>query len=295
MLFSMTGYGEATIRRATFSVRAEIRSYNHRGFDWSARLPAVLAPLEDRLREVVRQFVRRGRVEISLTLEEFGGRERKLYIDWPLVEALLRVVRELPGKALPVPGNDWVWSWILGFPGVVNLGADELVPELAQAAEEATGKAAEALHSRRRQEGGHLEEEVRLHLQRLRKLHQALADREPELTKAYRERLEKRWEELRPQAVTPEFLSAAARELVMLGERLDIREEIVRLGVHLAAMEEALNLEEPVGRRLDFLAQEVNRELSTVASKAQDSEVALLVVEAKATLEKIREQVANVE
>ncbi|MBE3577333.1 MAG: YicC family protein [Limnochordales bacterium] len=307
MLYSMTGYGEAMLQRAGYTLRAEIRSLNHRGFDWSARLPAILLPVEDRLRQVVHGYIHRGRVEISVTLEEFAGQGRNLSLNRPLAEALLRAAGEaiaagkevFLGQGLAVEEEarlgQWIWPWLLSFPGVVVAREERCDPDLEEAAVEVVAQAAARVRERRRAEGQRLEEELLQRLAELDRHYQAMVRRAPELPRVYRERLWKRWLELQPQAMSPEDEQALARELALLVDRSDIREEMVRLGAHLAAMRQALELCEPVGKRLDFLAQEINRELTTIASKAQDLEMAQLVVEAKAEVERVREQLANVE
>lgn len=306
VLFSMTGYGEAVLQKSGYRLRAEIRSLNHRGFDWSARLPTILLPVEDRLRQVVHGHIHRGRVEISVTIEEFAGPGRRLSLDRPLAEALLRVATEVIALGKGVSGHglegagsanpdQWVWPWLLNFPGVVVAQEEEFDPDLGEAAAEVVAQAAARLRERRRAEGERLEAELVQRLARLDGQYQAIARRAPELPRVYRERLWKRWLDLQPQTVTPEDQQALARELALVVDRSDIREEVVRLAAHLAAMRQALELTEPAGKRLDFLAQEVNRELTTIASKAQDSEIAQLVVEAKAEVERVREQLANVE
>jgi len=274
----------------------EVRSTNHRFLEVVVRLPRELGALEDRVRAAVAERVRRGRVEV-LVREDSGLRPREAVVDTELArryaDALERLRREL-GLAEPV-----TLGALLALPEVVRLEEARPDPEATwEALHPVLQRALERLVDMRTKEGGRLAADLRERLARLESWVERVAQRAEELPRAYAQRLRQRVAELLRslEVDQPPDEARLALEVAAFADRCDVREELVRLRSHL---EEARALLEgpdgSVGRKLEFLLQEMQREVNTVGSKAADLEVTRAVVEMKSELEAIREQVQNVE
>ncbi|MDR5689522.1 MAG: YicC/YloC family endoribonuclease, partial [Armatimonadota bacterium] len=293
---SMTGYGAAEPSADGGRWWVEVRSTNHRFLEVVVRLPRELGALEDRVRAAVAERVRRGRVEV-LVREDSGLRPREAVVDTELArryaDALERLRREL-GLAEPV-----TLGALLALPEVVRLEEARPDPEATwEALHPVLQRALERLVDMRTKEGGRLAADLRERLARLESWVERVAQRAEELPRAYAQRLRQRVAELLRslEVDQPPDEARLALEVAAFADRCDVREELVRLRSHL---EEARALLEgpdgSVGRKLEFLLQEMQREVNTVGSKAADLEVTRAVVEMKSELEAIREQVQNVE
>lgn len=296
MVRSMTGYGAAEPSADGGRWWVEVRSTNHRFLEVVVRLPRELGALEDRVRAAVAERVRRGRVEV-LVREDSGLRPREAVVDTELArryaDALERLRREL-GLAEPV-----TLGALLALPEVVRLEEARPDPEATwEALHPVLQRALERLVDMRTKEGGRLAADLRDRLARLESWVERVAQRAEELPRAYAQRLRQRVAELLRslEVDQPPDEARLALEVAAFADRCDVREELVRLRSHL---EEARALLEgpdgSVGRKLEFLLQEMQREVNTVGSKAADLEVTRAVVEMKSELEAIREQVQNVE
>ncbi len=282
----MTGYGEGSAQGEGWRVSAKVKSLNHRYLEIYLRGLEEYPELDLRVRDLVQKRFARGRMEVSLKLECLG--EEALRFDpeavRPYWEGLRRLAEAL---GLEEPSLDHL----------LRVGAIRPEPPdpegLWPVLQEALGEALDAVEEMRRREGKALTHELLALLEQLEWEIDAVAERAPQLKEHYRERLHKRVEELGVE-VDPERLE---QEVVLYAERSDIAEELARLRIHREAAERALEAgrEEAVGRELDFLAQEMNREANTIASKAREGEVAQRVVAMKALIERFREQVRNVE
>ncbi|MDQ7799874.1 MAG: YicC/YloC family endoribonuclease [Armatimonadota bacterium] len=292
----MTGYGAAEPSADGGRWWVEVRSTNHRFLEVVVRLPRELGALEDRVRAAVAERVRRGRVEV-LVREDSGLRPREAVVDTELArryaDALERLRREL-GLAEPV-----TLGALLALPEVVRLEEARPDPEATwEALHPVLQRALERLVDMRTKEGGRLAADLRERLARLESWVERVAQRAEELPRAYAQRLRQRVAELLRslEVDQPPDEARLALEVAAFADRCDVREELVRLRSHL---EEARALLEgpdgSVGRKLEFLLQEMQREVNTVGSKAADLEVTRAVVEMKSELEAIREQVQNVE
>ncbi|MDR7593613.1 MAG: YicC/YloC family endoribonuclease [Armatimonadota bacterium] len=292
----MTGYGAAEPSADGGRWWVEVRSTNHRFLEVVVRLPRELGALEDRVRAAVAERVRRGRVEV-LVREDSGLRPREAVVDTELArryaDALERLRREL-GLAEPV-----TLGALLALPEVVRLEEARPDPEATwEALHPVLQRALERLVDMRTKEGGRLAADLRDRLARLESWVERVAQRAEELPRAYAQRLRQRVAELLRslEVDQPPDEARLALEVAAFADRCDVREELVRLRSHL---EEARALLEgpdgSVGRKLEFLLQEMQREVNTVGSKAADLEVTRAVVEMKSELEAIREQVQNVE
>lgn len=288
---SMTGYGRGDCTGPTFTVTVELRSVNHRYTDIFLRVPREFHSLEDRIRRLLQKEIRRGRVEVNITLRGSTG-EAGVAVDEQLAAAYHRVLREL-AERLSLPLNIGV-SELVQLPGVLEVpepasSGELLWPYLEKALQEAL----KGLVERRRNEGANLSRDLKVRLAALETQVEKLGELVPAVLNEQKERLESRLQE----ALAERFEEGRLlMECAILVEKMDVHEEIVRLKSHLEAFGAALQPNSgPAGRRLDFIAQEIFREINTVGAKSQDYRLAARVVEIKAELEKIREQIQNIE
>jgi uncharacterized protein (TIGR00255 family) len=295
MIASMTGFGRAEFELAGAAFQVEVRSVNHRHLDLQVRLPRTMQRFEPELRRLLTARFARGKVEATVS-GRAGAPLETLRIDSETAARYLQAAREL-AKRHGVFGEFDAPS-LLALPGVARLAEPELPEaELAAALAAAAGRAADALVAMRREEGAALARELEARLTRIAALVEEVAGRSETVQAAARERLRKRTEQLAAEFGSRDE-ARLAQELVWAADRLDVTEELVRLRSHLAQFRGALEggaEEGGVGRRLEFLLQELLRETNTVGSKAADAPVAHLVVDLKTELERTREQVLNVE
>ena len=291
MIKSMTGYGRGEATGAGAPVTAELRSVNHRFCEIVVRLPKSLAVIEEGLKRSIQQKCARGRIELAVTLG--GGKEAKtLSLDHTLARQYHGLLRALK-KELRLSGSIDV-AVVAAFRDIVSI-VDRPPDEqrLTQAVKRATASALAALDAMRRREGAALADDLRQRLASVRTHVGSIADRAPAVVRDHFERMKARIEKLAGSA----DLDAVRlqQELALFADRSDITEELTRLRSHLDQFEHAMTSDEPVGRTLDFLLQEIGREVNTIGSKGNDAEVARHVVTLKSEIEKIREQVQNIE
>ena len=295
MIKSMTGFAAGSRELATAALGITARTVNHRYLDIQVRLPPLLAPLEVELRGVVQRWVSRGRVEVTVTARLLGQPEVEVALNEPLVDALSAAVEQARARGVAAgaltPGD------LLRFPRA--LVVEEL--ELDEAGRAALGRAATAsvedvlrdLDAMRVREGEYLLADLEARCRTLSDLVTRLEASAESGRADLEARLSARVEELRGQAGVEE--AAVAQEVVRFAARSDVSEEITRLRGHLAHWAALTGSTEPCGRKLDFLLQEMNREVNTLGAKTEGADASGLVVTAKAELEKLREQVQNVE
>jgi uncharacterized protein (TIGR00255 family) len=295
MIRSMTGFGRGEARGETVTVTVEARSVNARHLDLALRLPRTLSGLEPEARRLVQSRLERGRVEVTVTLAPVpGASSARLAVDDALARDYLVQARRL---ASTLGLSDAVsLEWVLERPGVVRLEESEpaggdvtwetLGPPLARALDE--------LVERRAAEGQRLASELRGQHAELTAAVERFAERAPAAARRREERLRERLATLRDSVVVVDE-QRVLTEVAVWVDKTDIAEEVVRLRAHLAELQLLLDKGGPVGRPLDFLLQELNREVNTVGSKADDLELSQVVLGAKGTLERMREQVQNLE
>jgi len=295
VIFSMTGFGRASREVTGVAFEVEARSVNHRHLDLRIRLPRILADRENALKQRVQGKLARGKVEISVSLAS-NSATTKLVIDESIAGQYVEAARILSSRHALTGALDV--ASLLALPGVTRVIESEVDADvLWVAVEEAVDEAVRAMIEMRGVEGETLRVELEGRLATVLRLSDAFQARSGEVVIAARQRLQKRAEQIRRDV----GLSDDARlhqEIVIAADRLDITEELVRLRSHIAQFEETLRAagpDNPVGRRLDFLLQELGREANTVGSKASDAALAQDVVGLKTELERIREQVQNIE
>lgn len=292
MIKSMTGYGRREAAWSGTSVVVEVRSVNHRHCEIVSRLPKPLASREDALKKLVQARCQRGRIELTVSLTGKSDGEKAVSLDRALARQYYRMLCDLR-KDLRLKGEVDL-AMLAGFRDIVTVSErpqdDHRLGALTTRL--LTGALAD-LDTMRRREGQALARDTR---KRLRLIEQTVATveaRAPQAVQAHFERMKARVAALSEAAQVD--AGRLAQELALYADRSDVTEELTRLRSHLAQFDGALKNPEPVGRTLDFLLQEIGREVNTVGSKANDAEIAGHVVRLKAELEKIREQVQNIE
>ena len=294
MIRSMTGYGRAEVAGVRLSLSVECKSLNHRHLDIALRLPRALSSFELDARRLIQGAVQRGRIEVSVNVAPLeGAPAADLTINMAQALAYTALARRA-GDELKLGGVPTL-QWLLEQPGVITrdeqtpLSPEEGWPLLHDALEKALGE----LRARRDAEGAALDKELRALLGIMGDHVGVMAARGPAATERKQQRLRERVQAL--VGSTPLDEARLATEVAMWAEKSDITEELARLRAHMGELARLLDEGGAVGRTLDFLIQEMNREVNTVGSKADDLELSQAAIAAKSTLEKLREQAQNIE
>lgn len=292
MLNSMTGYGRAEALLHQHSILVEVRSVNNRYLDCNIRLPRVYSCAEDTILTAVKESVSRGKVDVTVTVDAAGGEAIRVTLNQSVAAGYLNALREM-GATYGLR-DDISVSLLSRFPDVFQV---EKVPEdLKQITEdirEVTCQALADFNAMRAREGEKLAADLRNRLVTLEAQTLQVEARSPETVAAYRERLTARIQEVLEDRQIDE--SRILTEAAIFADKVAVAEETVRLHSHIAQFRDMIEKGGVIGRKLDFLIQEMNRETNTTGSKCNDLALSTIVVEMKAELEKIREQVQNVE
>ncbi len=296
MIKSMTAYGRGEVEAPGQKWVVELRSLNHRFLELSLNLPKRLWSLEDRFRKLVKSRIHRGRVEMQLSWEFLGEKSLSLRLDPSLVAALHALLQELAdaaGVRQPLQMQDF-----LHFSDLVIVKEQES-PELEMeetwtTASLAVTRALDLLEEMRLTEGAALAADLVGNLEAIRREVARIADQAPRLPELWREKVTARLAELFPEgAIVDE--TRLAQEVAIMAERRDLGEELARLESHLGQFQQTMETAVPVGRKQEFLLQEMLREANTIGSKAGDLSITQSVLEIKGALERLREQVQNIE
>ena len=288
---SMTGCGTGRAQRNGWEVTAEIKSVNHRFLDLGLRLPRNIAFLEPVVREETGKTLKRGHVDVFLTVRSTESSAVQISVDEELARQYCETGKVLEGTI--GAEYDMSVSKLLAMEGVVTLTEKEMDQSLISAmCAEALRTALEQMTVMRGTKGAHLKEDLRIHLDAVAELRLKVLERAPKVVTEYREKLGERLKALLTEGVDPQRL---AQETAIMADRCAIDEELARLESHIVQMRSFLEAEGETGKKMDFLIQEMNREVNTIGSKAQDAEIAKYVVDLKSEIEKLREQVQNVE
>ncbi len=290
----MTGFGRGTTSGDGFVVGVEIKTVNNRYLDIHLRVPQELGALEMDLRKRVKERLARGRVDLNLSLDRTGS-EATYEINQPVVTAYVDALREIQ-RQFNLSGDIDVTA-VARLPGALSTPRDEISEEMGRGIEAAIDQALDSLEQMRLAEGAALANEMRGRLSRISAAIPTIEAAAEGLTEAYRQRLHKRVTELLAREGQAIELDAGrlAQEVAYLADRSDISEELARLKSHVEQFRESIDAEGEVGKRLDFLLQEFNREANTVLSKSTEIPIKEAALAIKAEVEKLREQVQNVE
>ncbi len=288
----MTGYGRTTAESEQWRVTTELKSVNNRYLDLTIKMPKTFNPLEDRLKKEISSALSRGHVDLYVSVEEIGENKAAIACDLDLAKEYCRALRQI-AEATDVPYQVELTD-IASYNGVLTVqkeeqDLDELWPVMARALKDSLSQLVEM----RVTEGEKLAAEIEDRIAGLLKIREKIAVRSPLVVEDYREKLTARISDILAEVEIDR--DKLLNETAFFADKADISEELSRLTSHFEQFSDYLRKDEPVGRKLDFILQEINREVNTIGSKANDKEISRLVIEAKGELEKIREQVQNFE
>ncbi len=289
---SMTGFGTGSLTFSGGRATVDIRTVNHRFFEVKLHLPRGFLALEDELRAMIATQIKRGRIEVFLTL---SGQTARSYTVVPNIE-LARAYIEAAGqlKSTFDLGGDLSLHFFLSRPEVFQITEGQQPSSIeGTVSKKALQRALTALERYRRREGKFLQRDLRGRIAILEKIRRSIGRRSTHTKQATQEKLADKVTALLPHLESDR--RRVLQEVANLAQKSDITEECVRLQSHLGAFSDLLRLAEPVGKRMDFLLQEMQREINTIGAKADDASIRHLVVQAKEEVEKIREQVQNIE
>lgn len=293
MIKSMTGFGRSQVDESGYAISCELKGVNHRYFDPHIRISRRYGSLEEKIKEEIKKTVSRGRIEISINIEKSGEKPRNIKVDKGLAMAYYNSLKDL-AENLDIPAEFKLID-IFRLPEVYSLEDIEEDLEIAwQILQNSLALALDSLLEMRINEGQNLLEDILARNTFILAEVDKLEQRSPQVAKEYQEKIRRRITELIGQEMVDE--ARILQEAAVFADRASITEEIVRLKSHVKQFNEVLrNGDDAVGRKCDFLVQEMFREINTVASKANDIEMSQVVVGVKAELEKIREQLQNIE
>ncbi len=292
MVKSMTGYGRFEDLESPRKISVELKSVNHKFFEFSCRLPRTMAFMEDKLKTYVQSRVFRGKIDLYLSVEADNNAPAVVEVNHSLAAGYLQAYKEL-AETYDIPCHVTAET-LARIPDVLTVtkapeDEDALWAQVQAVAEQAVNQ----FIAMREVEGARLKEDILGRLNTIREAVSKIEAQTPQTVAAYRARLEEKMRELLDSTTVDE--SRLLTETAIFADKVAVDEETVRLKSHADQIEALLNGDGPVGRKLDFLMQEANREINTIGSKSQNTAIAGIVVDVKAELEKIREQIQNLE
>lgn len=292
MIKSMTGYGRCQETVSNRDILIEIRSVNHRYYEFSARVPRNMGYLEEKLKTFLKGNISRGKVEVLVTVNNIDGKDEQISVNMGVASGYIDALRKA-NVQLQLPDNLSL-SDLNRFPdvfSVIKTPDDE--DEIWEAVKSVANKCVEKFVEMRTVEGEKMFNDINSKLDNIERMANVVELQSPQTVIAYRKKLYEKLTEILDNKDIDE--SRILTECAILSEKLAVDEEIVRLNSHISQFRDLIKSDEPIGRKLDFLVQEMNREVNTTGSKAQDIAITKLVVEMKSELEKIREQIQNIE
>lgn len=292
MIKSMTGYGKSEQTIDSLNVTVEIKSVNHRYFEFSARVPREYGFLEEKLKKYCNSLITRGKVECYVSVEDLEEREMEVNVNETLAAGYVKALKELSER---FGLKDDISAVTLSrYPDVITLHkASEDEERIWNAVKTVAETAVSKFIEMRETEGSKLRGDILSRADYIIECVEFIEGRSPETVREYNEKLKQRMKELLGDAAVDE--QRLLNEAAIYADKIAVDEETVRLRSHISQLREFMNSSEAIGRKLDFLVQETNREANTIGSKAQDVDIAKKVIAIKAEVEKIREQVQNIE
>ncbi len=290
-MYSMTGFGKGDFREGGIEIGVEIKSVNNRFLDVSVKCPHILNPLEDTIRALVRENLSRGHVDVFIGVLDKREKERKVYVDLAAARAYVGAAKQLK-EEFPEAPDDVTLSFLLKSPDVVRTEeASEADEALAEGVKKALEAALSVLKEMRYKEGERLKADLLARMDTISALRDGICERAPLVAEEYRKKLTERMTEFLGGTVDE---TRILTEAAVFADKCNIDEELTRLGSHIVQFHKIC--EEPaVGRKLDFLVQEFNRECNTICSKSNDTRITAYALEMKNEIEKVREQIQNLE
>ena len=291
MLKSMTGFGAATVENDDYKVTVELKAVNQRFLEMNFHMPRQFGQWEENLRQLIRQAAARGKVDIFVNYVDKRESKSTIRVDKGLALAYQSAMNELSDTLhLPRPDSAAMFA---GFPDVLQVEQSAELDGLQPVLEDALQQALKAFDDMRQREGAHIAEDFEQRLVKLEGMRQQLITLAPAIVEERRQHLQ----EVLAEALAGKDFDETRiiQETALFADRVNYTEEVVRLESHIAQFRQIMAAGEPSGRKLDFLIQEFNRETNTIGSKANSKDAAQLVVDMKSEIEKIREQVQNIE
>ncbi|MBB5172137.1 YicC/YloC family endoribonuclease [Texcoconibacillus texcoconensis] len=295
MVVSMTGYGRSVKASEDLKVTVEIKTVNHRFCEFHVRMPKSLFMYEDRIKKVVGEYIQRGKADVFVSVEGNGFVKRSLHVDWDLLDSYHRMYEKM-NEAYKT-SQTFPLDRLLLTDEIVHVDeSDDISETVTSLLIDACHEAASALRSMREKEGKALYNDIYERLNNIAFCSQEIAQYAPQVQERYRERLQKRVDEFLSGQDIEIDEGRLMTEVAVFADKSNIEEELTRLQSHVNQAKRVLADEEgAVGRKLDFIVQELNRECNTIGSKANDIHIGQRVVELKSEVEKVKEQVQNIE
>lgn len=292
MIRSMTGYGRSQDMIEGMDITVEIKSVNHRYYEYASRLPRAYGFLDEKLKSYLQKFIARGKVDVYVSIETIDAPGSDVSINHTLAQGYLQALRELSDRY--GLRDDVSVSVLARYPDILSVHkAAEDEENIWRAVRQVTDVAASQFVQMREREGAKLRDDILSRKGAILKAVEAVEERSPQTVKEHMDKVEARMKELLSTVSVDE--QRLLMEAAIFADKIAVDEETVRLRSHLDQLEHMLRGDEAIGRKLDFLVQEINREANTIGSKSQDVQLARIVVDIKAEIEKIREQIQNIE
>lgn len=292
MIKSMTGYGRCNETIENMEITAEIKAVNHRYFEFSSRVPRQFGFLDEKIKQYVKDRVNRGKTEVYISINMLDSAAVSVEVNHPLAKAYVEALREMKDK-YSLEGEIKAVN-IARFADVLAVRKEEQdEEEIFEAVKSVLSKAVDAFIEMRLTEGKKMRDDIVSRCDTILGYVAQVEEKSGESVKAYRERLEEKMRELLGDVHVDE--QRLFTETAIFADKVAVDEETVRLKSHIEQLKSMVNSDEPVGRKIDFLVQEMNREANTTGSKCSDIEITKIVVEIKSEIEKIREQIQNIE
>ena len=292
MIKSMTGFGRYETVTDEYRIAVEIKSVNHRYCDLNIKLPKKFNEIENTLRMMMKEIAERGKVDVYVSYEDYAGKGTHVHYHPQIAKEYVKVAAQVAEEF--ELHNSLSAERLLGFADVIGLedesnDLESVFPIVTQTLQ----KAGEQFIASREREGEQLYQDIKGKLAYLLTLVAQVEERSPQMLQEHRQKLLEKVQELLGDRKIDEGILAT--ELIVYADKVCVDEETVRLRSHIDAMSETLDMQEAIGRKLDFIAQEMNREANTILSKANDKELSGIAINLKTEIEKIREQIQNIE
>lgn len=292
MVRSMTGFGQSTCKRGNIECTIELKTVNNRYLDTNVKLPKIISYVEKDIKNKITEKLSRGKVDVFVTFSDLGDNGYSVNVNKGLADAYVDALKTLI-KDYDLKGDINVES-IINIPDIINITKNQLDENVVRSIiEETLDNAIDVLIEMREKEGNNLKNDLLQKLELIESYVKTIEQKSPMVVVEYKNKLQQRLKELLDGGVVDE--SRLTTEVAIFADKCSIDEEIVRLLSHIEQFKQILEKDEPIGRKLDFLIQEMNRETNTIGSKANNLAITQIVVEVKGELEKVREQVQNIE
>ena len=292
MVTSMTGFGRGKVSEQDFEITVEIKSVNHRYFEYSSRMPRAYQFIDEKIKSLLSSRISRGKVEVSVLIEDTSDNSLELSINRTYADAYVKALHNL-AKEYHLK-DDLKVSALVGNSDIFTVKRREVEDEvIAELVLKATAAALDNFIAMRAAEGELLVEDVKSRSEQILEWVEIIEERSPKTVREHREKIEQRIKELIGDVQVDE--QRLLTETAIFADKIAVAEETVRLRSHIASLNSMFESGGAIGRKLDFIVQEMNRETNTIGSKAQDIEINRIVVDIKSEIEKIREQIQNIE